>query len=77
MLCFCAVFNCLNHADKERDKSNYHFPSVVKNNGKEGWKLWKVRKEEKWLAQVFGKKLTEIKLGRIRIRFKMMLSASS
>ena len=36
---FFAVFNCSNHADKERDKSNYHFPSVVKNNGKEGWKL--------------------------------------
>ena len=57
MLCFCAVFNCSDHTDKEKDKSNYHFPSVVKNNGKEGWKLWKVRKEEKWLAQVFGKKI--------------------
>ena len=34
---FCAVFNCSNHADRE--KSNYGFPSVVKNNGNEGLKL--------------------------------------
>ena len=23
---FCAVFNCSNHADREKGKSNYHFP---------------------------------------------------
>ena len=27
---FCPVFNCSNHADGEKIKSNYCFPSVVK-----------------------------------------------
>ena len=45
MLSFCAIFNWSNCADKEKDKSNYRFPSIVKNNGKEGLKLLKVRKE--------------------------------
>ena len=39
-------FNCSNRADREKDKSNYHFPSIVKNNCKEGLKLLKVRKEK-------------------------------
>ena len=55
---FCAVFNCSNRADREKDKSNYRFPSIVKNNGKEGLKLSKVRRE-KWLAKSFRKDLTE------------------
>ena len=55
------------------DKSNYRFPSIVKNNGKEGLKLSKVRRE-KWLAQIFRKDLTERKLE--RTRWKIMLSAS-
>ena len=48
MQSFCAVFNWSNRADREKTKSNYCFPSVVKNNGKEGLKLSKVRRE-KWL----------------------------
>ena len=39
---FCAVFNYSNRADREKNKSNYCFPSNVKNNGKEGLKLSKV-----------------------------------
>ena len=70
---FCAVFNCSNRADREKDKSNYRFPSIVKNNGKEGLKLAKVRLE-KWLAQIFRKDLTERKLERTRV--KIMLSVS-
>ena len=31
---FCAVFNCSYCADIEKDKSNYRFISIVKNNGK-------------------------------------------
>ena len=42
---FCTVFNCSNRADREKDKSKYRFPSIVKNNGKEGLKLSKVRRE--------------------------------
>ena len=61
---FCAVFNCWNLADKVKDKSNYRFRSIVKNNGKEGLKLSKV------------KDLTDIELERTRIRIKIMLSAS-
>ena len=72
---FCAVFNCSNRADIEKDKSNYHFLSIVKNNGKEGLKLSKVRRE-KWLAQIFRKDLTERNLERTRARIKIMLSAS-
>ena len=70
---FLAVFNCSNCADRETDKSNYCFPSIVKNNGKEGLKLSKVRRE-KWLAQIFRKDLTERKLERTRM--KIILSAS-
>ena len=73
MRCFCAVFNCSNRADREKNKSNYCFPSIVKNNGKEGLKLSKVRRE-KWLAQIFRKDLTERKLETTRM--KIMLSAS-
>ena len=43
---FCTVFNCSNRADREKNKSNYRFPSIVKNNGKEGLKLSKVRREK-------------------------------
>ena len=58
-----AVFNSSNRADREKDKSNYRFPSIVKNygKGKEGLKLSKVR-IEKWLAQIFKKDLIERKL---------------
>ena len=52
MASFCAVFNCSNCADREKNKSNYRFPSIVKNNDKEGLKFSKVRRE-KWLAQIF------------------------
>ena len=68
-----AVFNGSNRADREKDKSNYHFPSIVKNNRKEGLKLSKVRRE-KWLAQIFRKYLTERKLERTQM--KIMLSTS-
>ena len=68
-----AVFDCSNRAVKEKDKSNYRFPSIVNNNGKEGLRLSKVR-SEKSLAQIFRKDLTERKLERTRM--KIMLSAS-
>ena len=71
----CAVFNCSNRADREKDMSNYRFPSIVKNNGKEALKLSKVRRR-KWLAQTFRKVLTERNLERTRSRIKRMLSAS-
>ena len=58
MLSFCAVFNSWNCADKEKDKSNYRFPSIVKNNSKEGLILSKV------------KDLTETDLERTRARIK-------
>ena len=38
---FCAVFNCLYCADIEKDKSNYRFLSIVKNNVKKAWNFWK------------------------------------
>ena len=72
---FCAVFNCSYRAGREKDKPNYRFPSIVKNNGKEGLKLSKVRRE-KWLAQIFRKNLTERKLERTRVKIEIMLSAS-
>ena len=75
MLTFCPAFNCSNRAGKEKGKSNYRFPSIFKNNGKEGLKLSKVRKEEKLLAHIFRKDLTETKLERTRTRIKIMLSA--
>ena len=31
---FCAAFNCSCRCDKQKDKSNYRFPSNVENNGK-------------------------------------------
>ena len=73
MQIFCAVFNCSNRADREKNKSNYHFPSTVKNICKEGLTLSKVRRK-KSLAQTFRKDLTERKLEKTRM--KIMLSAS-
>ena len=69
----CPVFNCSNRADREKNKSNYRFSSIVKNNGKEGWTLSKKRRE-KLLAQIFRKDLTERKLEKTIV--KVMLSAS-
>ena len=76
MLSFCTVFNCSNRADSEKDKSYYRFPSIDKNNSKKGLKLLKVRREKKWLAQIFRKDLTKTKIERTRARIKIMLSAS-
>ena len=45
---------------ERKGKSNYRFPSIVKNNGKEDMNFSKVRrKEEKWLGQIFRKDLIE------------------
>ena len=74
MQIFRAVFNCSNSADREKNKTNYCFPSIIKNIGKEGLTLSKV-KREKSLAQIFRKDLTEIKLEKTRM--KIMLFASS
>ena len=54
---FCAA-NYSNCANREKDKSNCHFPSIVKNNSKKGLKLLKVRKGGMWLAQIFRKDLS-------------------
>ena len=67
MKSFCVVFNCLNRADRQKNKSNCRFPSIVKNIGKEGLKLSKVRRG-KWFTQIFRKDLTERKLERARIK---------
>ena len=61
MQSFCPAINCSNRADRGKNKSNYRFPSTVKNNDKEGLKLSKVRRE-KWLAQIFREDLTQRKL---------------
>ena len=73
MQIFCAVFNCSNRADREKNKSNYRFTSVITNNDKEGLTLSKVRRE-KSLAQIFRKCLTERKLEKART--DIILSAS-
>ena len=75
MQSFCAVFNCSNCAVREKNKSNYRFPSIVKNNGKEGSELSKVRRE-KWLAQIFRKDLTERKPERTRMKIMLFASPS-
>ena len=56
MSSFCAV-NYSNCANREKDKSYYHFPSIVKNNSKKGLELSKVRRG-KWLAETLRKVLT-------------------
>ena len=45
-LSFCAIFNCSNCADRQKDKSNYYFPLNVNNNDKGGLNLSKVRREK-------------------------------
>ena len=70
---FCAVFDCSNRADREKNKSNYRFPSIVKNNGKEDLTFSKVRRK-KSLVQIFRKDLTERNLENTKM--KIMLSAS-
>ena len=73
MQIFCAVFDCSNRADREKNESNYRFPSIVKNNGKEGLTFSKERRK-KSLVQIFRKDLTERNLENTKI--KIMLSAS-
>ena len=73
---FCAVFNCSNRADREKNKSNYRFPSFVKNNGKEDLKRLKVRRGRR-LAQIFTKDLTKRKLERTRMKIMLPASLSS
>ena len=63
---FCAVFNCSNRADREKDKFYYRFPSIVRNNGEEGLKLSKLGRE-KWIAQICRKDLTKRKLENTRV----------
>ena len=72
MQIFCAVFNCSNRADREKNNSNY-CPSIIKSNGKEALTLSKMRRE-KSLVQIFRKCLTEKKLEKTRM--KIMLSTS-
>ena len=50
---FCAVFNCSNLADREKDRSIHRFPLIVKNNGKEGLKLSKLRREKSIVSSNF------------------------
>ena len=73
---FCAVFNCSNRADREKNKSNYRFPSIVKSNGKEGLKRLRVRGGRR-LAQIFSKDLTKRKLERTRMKIMLPASLSS
>ena len=73
MQIFYAIFNSSNCADREKNKSNYRFPSIVKNNGTEGLTFSKVGRE-KSLAQIFRKDLNEKKLEKTRM--KIMLFAS-
>ena len=75
MQIFCAVFNCSNRADREKNKSNYRFPSTVKNICKESLTLSKVRRE-KSLAQTFRKDLTERKLENTRMKIMLSISPS-
>ena len=56
---FYEVLNCLNRKKffkLFKNNSNYRFPSIVKNNGKEGLTLSKVRRE-KFIAQIFRRDL--------------------
>ena len=58
MQIFCAVFDCSNCADREKNKYNYRFPSFVENNGKKVLTLSKVRRAQlSWLEMtLFSKK---------------------
>ena len=72
---FCAIFNCSDRAGREKNKSNYRFPSIVKNNGKEGLKRFKVRRGRR-LAQILSKDLTKRKLERTRMKIMLLASFS-
>ena len=72
-----AVFNCSNCANREKDGLITSLnPSIVKNNGKEGLKLSKVRRV-KWLAQIFRKDLTERNLEKTKMKKKMLSTSPS
>ena len=68
------MFDCSNRADREKNKSNYRFSSIVKNNGKKDLTFSKVRRK-KSLVQIFRKDLTERNLENTKM--KIMLSACS
>ena len=63
MQIFYAVFDCSNCADKEKNKSNYRFPSFVENNGKKILTLSKVRRAQLvWLEMTLCSKKTSHKI---------------
>ena len=66
MVNFCAVFNCGNRASREKEKSYLLFPGIVSNNGEEGLRLSKKRRD-KWLTCISREDLTEDKLRYTRI----------
>ena len=66
---FCAVFNWSNRPDREKNKCNYRFPSIVKNNGKR--RLETFKSEKKKMSQIFRKTLTERKLERSRMKIML------
>ena len=41
------TFNCSNRSDRDKDKFNYQFPSIVKNNRKECLTLSKEIKKKR------------------------------
>ena len=67
---FFVIFNCSNRVNREKNKSNYCFFSNVKNSGKEGLKLLKVRRE-KWIAQIVRKDLTKRKVERTGMKITL------
>ena len=75
MLSFCAVFNCSNRAGKEKDKSNYCLPSIVKKKvAKKTWNFQKWEKKKSGQLKFSGFNWEKARKNKKII--KIMLSAS-
>lgn len=65
---FCAVFNCSNRSNREKDKNYYRIPSISKKKDIELQKLTKTRRE-KWVEALCRKDVSknDKKLDNMRI----------
>ena len=56
MVNFCAIVGCVNRAGRDKDKSFYRLPAIIKNQGAQMEQLSK-RRLRNWLAGIRRKDL--------------------
>jgi len=61
MVNFCAIFNCTNRADREKEKSLFRVPKIIEHRSQEDKDL-PTRRRNAWIAAIKRKDATEEKI---------------